>query len=483
MPWYEEDYNPWTVWLSKPSAGRFAHPNAPLGGSGYGPGRVPPGGTEDPCWTWGVPHPNSPAGRFVTGQDAASGYLTFEFEKACQRVTNANAWEKLRLVAERALGPQTFGLGVCYGFVKNPVVSVGQLLELQKTFIEADLYDQLTRQSPWRKRLLFGSTFSSPGAMLLITALIKADKMSVGDLKRAYETREALLKEIGEIFDHPGEFLETLKDETKAGYRAKWIRFKTLQQKTDLSSQFEAGEIFGDILMDLVMLILTVVSVVGAARQVAAQAARLTARLPQLARIAEYFRGIRAAEAGAAAEEGAQAAKGGAVTKTSNLTTSASKSTSSVTANNDAATANKVAVARIRQDQMLKDNVGYNISPTAWDEYPSIGRNGSFLSDEQSITNALGNIEGKSEMTITKAQAAKIEAGAGLEPGSLQEGFKVRKVTGISDAAPRSPLEGNKYFQGPGNHLPSGAPEVVVDSISTTDNAFTTTILNVKVIP
>jgi len=49
----------------------------------------------------------------------------------------------------------------------------------------------------------------------------------------------------------------------------------------------------------------------------------------------------------------------------------------------------------------------------------------------------------------------------GLVPGTLQDGFKVRQVIGIKDMRPTSPMEGNQYFQGPGNHLPGGAPEMV----------------------
>jgi hypothetical protein len=305
MPWHDDDYNPWSAWVSQHRRGYFAHPNSPLGGCGYGTFRSDY--RDEHCYIWGVPHPSSPAAQTVTPQEAASGYLSFEFEKARYRVGDASSWDKLRRVAERALGPQSFGLGVSYGFVKNPVVSVAQLVQLQKMFIEADLYDQLTRQSPWWKRQLFGMVFGSPAAGLLIMATVKAGRMSPEDLKRAYEMREALIKEVGQIFVHPGEFFEKLKDEAKASYLDKWTRFIALHKQTDLKSQFEGGEIFGDVLMDLVMLILTLLSAVGAARQAAAQAAKIAAKFPQLIRVAEYIRGVRAAEAGAVAEEGAAA--------------------------------------------------------------------------------------------------------------------------------------------------------------------------------
>lgn len=141
----------------------------------------------------------------------------------------------------------------------------------------------------------------------------------------------------------------------------------------------------------------------------------------------------------------------------------------------------RIALARQRQYQMLKDNVGYNISPTSWNQYPTIGLNGTYITDQAGVTQYLGELSGQSEMTISSEQAAQIESGMGLNPGSLQDGFQVRQVTGITDMAPRSPMEGNSFFLGPGNHLPNGAPEMVVSPISTVDNPNVTTLLTVHV--
>jgi len=141
----------------------------------------------------------------------------------------------------------------------------------------------------------------------------------------------------------------------------------------------------------------------------------------------------------------------------------------------------RIAAARIRQATMLQDNIGFNISPTAWDAYPTIGRNGTFISDEQGIMNYFGDIIGKTEITLPASTVAQIEQDMGLIPGTLKDGFKVRQVTEITEISPRSPLEGNQYFLGAGNHLPGGAPEMVIDSIPTADNEFVKTLLNVKV--
>jgi len=142
----------------------------------------------------------------------------------------------------------------------------------------------------------------------------------------------------------------------------------------------------------------------------------------------------------------------------------------------------RIQRARERQHQMLEDNVGFNVSPSDWDAYPSIGRAGSFVSDKQSVTDVIGSIDGMSNMTIQKADAARLETAFGLEPGSLQGGFKIRQVDNIKGRSPRSPMEGNRFFLGAGNHLPGGAPEMVVDSIPTVDGGGVTTLVTVTVV-
>jgi|TARA_R110001583_G_scaffold138403_1_gene290021 hypothetical protein len=42
-------------------------------------------------------------------------------------------------------------------------------------------------------------------------------------------------------------------------------------------------------------------------------------------------------------------------------------------------------------------------------------------------------------------------------------------------------MEGNQFFRGPGNHLPGGAPEMVIDSIPTVDTGNVKTLLEVLV--
>lgn len=82
-------------------------------------------------------------------------------------------------------------------------------------------------------------------------------------------------------------------------------------------------------------------------------------------------------------------------------------------------------------------------------------------------------------MSVGKSDIIKLEEAFGLEKGALQEGFKIREVSNIREKLSRSPLEGNQYFLGGGQHLPGGAPEMVIDSIPTVDSDGVKTLMEV----
>ena len=158
--------------------------------------------------------------------------------------------------------------------------------------IEADLYERLTGRVSWEMVLSSGGMFGLPQLCEVGYHLAGHTRfMLLADLKRSYEMREALIQNVGEMIEHPIDSLGNMVGKLKASSIANWKRFRELQKQTDLHSQFEAGQIFGDVLMDVVMLVLTVISVAGAA-------AKLAAKVPQLVRVAEFIKGARAAEAG-----------------------------------------------------------------------------------------------------------------------------------------------------------------------------------------
>jgi hypothetical protein len=132
-----------------------------------------------------------------------------------------------------------------------------------------------------------------------------------------------------------------------------------------------------------------------------------------------------------------------------------------------------------RQSQILKDDVGYNVSPESfYRDYPAIGRNGTFVTDAQAFKTvgpingsqqySVGLFSNASKNQVSYYKAWQLERGLGLERRSLWEGFRLKEIKGISGMSPRSPLEGNQYFLGFGKGLPNGAPEMVIDSVATT---------------
>jgi len=114
-----------------------------------------------------------------------------------------------------------------------------------------------------------------------------------------------------------------------------------------------------------------------------------------------------------------------------------------------------VLAARQRQWAMLDSNLAYNVSPTSWDKYATIGRNGTFVTDQRAISEIIGPLNLQGETTISAAQAMQLEKAMGLEAGSLANGFKVRQVQGIQNMSPRSPTQGNDLFGGQGSIFPA----------------------------
>lgn len=59
-------------------------------------------------------------------------------------------------------------------------------------------------------------------------------------------------------------------------------------------------------------------------------------------------------------------------------------------------------------------------------------------------------------LILFKSFASIFEKDMGLYPGTLNDGFDIRKVSRISNMQPRRALSGNHYFLGPGQHLLGG---------------------------
>ncbi|WP_157575338.1 hypothetical protein [Alloprevotella rava] len=125
----------------------------------------------------------------------------------------------------------------------------------------------------------------------------------------------------------------------------------------------------------------------------------------------------------------------------------------------------------------------YNVSPISWDVYQYIGRETTFITDREAITDILGNL--CEQMSVSIQEATRLETALGLKKGSLQKGFKIREInlTGMPSERIRVPERGNKHFLGKGKGLPGGGPELELQPrISTKDNAEVRTIATVSIL-
>lgn len=135
-----------------------------------------------------------------------------------------------------------------------------------------------------------------------------------------------------------------------------------------------------------------------------------------------------------------------------------------------------------RTQALRNSPTAYNVSPISWDVYQYIGRETTFITDREAITDILGNL--CEQMSVSIQEATRLETALGLKEGSLQNGFKIREIslTGMPPERIRVPERGNKHFLGKGKGLPGGGPELELQPrISTKDNAEVRTIALVHV--
>jgi hypothetical protein len=284
-------------WESRVSPGMAVHPDAPLGAGGPGRFRHPRPLDEAPP---GLPHPQSREARRMDPLEIQAAHQRSKAASWVESLIGADHWAELQTAAEVVLGPYSFGLGVCAGIVKNPLSALGGLLQLEKTFILADLHDRHHKPLSWRTFLGVGLA-AELGAEALLTVGVITEQ----DLDDAVKRRDGILRELADIFKDPLKFLAGIPAHIRDDYVAKWNGFNDLNAHADLESQFKAGMILGDVLMDVAMTIATVVSGVGAA-------VRVASKVPELMRVVGILREARLPAVGvttaADAEEAAAAA-------------------------------------------------------------------------------------------------------------------------------------------------------------------------------
>lgn len=100
------------------------------------------------------------------------------------------------------------------------------------------------------------------------------------------------------------------------------------------------------------------------------------------------------------------------------------------------------------------------------ERYPAIGRDGTFVTEVNSIERITGPTpDGATEIRITRQQADQLETDLGLNPGSLESSNTLSVVSDVQSKCPRCPVSGNDHFLEGGQGLPGGGSELVIDSI------------------
>lgn len=262
----------------------FAAPDSPYGGGG-------PGGFSHRQPLGSVPTPYTQGTAGVSAESDPVGFATRYAKRKVRAffedVVSAPTWDRLQYLAEVILGPYSFGIGVSVGLVKSPISDVVGILDLQKTFILADLYDRIQeyRSGNPLAILALGGPFSS--VRLTAAGLLALGVLKMEDLKEAHATREKIKEELTEILRNPVAFLGALPGKIRDEYVAKWRVFQQLSRQSDLESQFKAGVMFGELLAEVILTLAGVVSGVGTAASIAS-------KLPKLSRIANVFKRGRA---------------------------------------------------------------------------------------------------------------------------------------------------------------------------------------------
>jgi hypothetical protein len=125
---------------------------------------------------------------------------------------------------------------------------------------------------------------------------------------------------------------------------------------------------------------------------------------------------------------------------------------------------NEASTLYQRVQGLLQGKPGYNVSPEAlFGKYSAIGKEFTYITDKKAIADVIGDFETGNIGSVTTSQAANLEQALGLQTGSLADGFRISRIEGILSRSPASPLTGNQFFLGPGQGLPGGGPELMVN--------------------
>jgi len=169
---------------------------------------------------------------------------------------------------------------------ENAAGIAGAFLALAKIFVLAGLYDA-ARISSWA---------SGPLIAVHLEARAVERVFGPGALRGAHDKRDALIRELGTAALHPVELIGSTAKNITHEYTSKWKRFEQVMGQSSLSANFEAGRIFGGVLVDVLMLISAIGDI--------AKATKLLSEIPELIRLSKSLKGFGRTAGGMLKDEG-----------------------------------------------------------------------------------------------------------------------------------------------------------------------------------
>ena len=177
------------------------------------------------------------------------------------------------------LGPQAFTSGVVFGMAKNAALGAYELVKLINMLALAEFHERVNMPGFWGALRAYLS-FTGRHPMAVATGVIFAGSWRdfLPKAEAAYHEREELFSLLEAVFSQPEEaFASVVKAQGE-----KYEVFMGLVHKKAITSNFQAGVMFGELLLD----ILLIVDGVTALAKIALATPRLARAVAHLHRLA-----------------------------------------------------------------------------------------------------------------------------------------------------------------------------------------------------
>jgi hypothetical protein len=210
--------------------------------------------------------------------------LEYQAAQLAHRVSSEIGWHGTRSATYNFLGNHSFTAGVVVGLGENLCQSVVMLVDLLKTLALSE-YGEYRDGSTWQQLRWHLDLVAVPGVSLM-TPTVALARCSIPHLddkvRAAYHERQALFEAIRCAFSHREEVL----GELTANQVAKAKGFAAYLDGKTLSSNYEAGKLFGELLLDLLL----VIDAVAGIAKLAAKVPRFEQYTKKLANLANEMR-------------------------------------------------------------------------------------------------------------------------------------------------------------------------------------------------